>query len=43
MSGATLEVSSNWKSLLVSTVPRSIMTVDGRVEAMKSMLTDKIE
>ncbi|KHJ35194.1 putative eka-like protein [Erysiphe necator] len=43
MSGATLETASNWTPYLVPTVPRSIRTVEGHIEIMKSKLADEIE
>ncbi|POS86198.1 hypothetical protein EPUL_004445 [Erysiphe pulchra] len=43
MSGASLEHASNWISVLVPTVPKTIVTIDGQVEVTKSILTNEIE
>ncbi|POS82000.1 hypothetical protein EPUL_006565 [Erysiphe pulchra] len=43
MSGASLEPASNWISVLMPTVPKTIVTIDGHVEVSKSMLMNEIE
>ncbi|POS87151.1 hypothetical protein EPUL_001256 [Erysiphe pulchra] len=43
MSGASLEPASNWISVLVPTVPKIIVTIDGQVEVSKSMLMNEVE
>ncbi|KHJ30221.1 putative eka-like protein [Erysiphe necator] len=43
MSGASLEPGPYWISVLVPTVPKTIITVDGQVEISKLMLMNEIE